>query len=224
MVSSHAASIISSIAFVLLFRSNDCFCFYLSNALLYNNILQCSPSLVSTTLGTDACLWSSLCLDKTRHIRRGIECILVKAAWIENGSRVGCDCPCTGSVRVARCQQQCPSILCQWIFDALEIHVLNSCVCLAPRVVSIRGGIFDVVVVQVCILQVVSRRIALVDIVEKVVVNSCLCNQVFCPSNTKCFIMVSKNVVGNCKEVCVLAAINQAVACLLQQAVVDPNI
>lgn len=44
-----------------------------------------------------------------------------------------------------------------------------------------------------CVLQIISAWVSLVEVVEVVVVNGGLCDEILGPSDTECFVVVAEN-------------------------------
>lgn len=68
-----------------------------------------------------------------------------------------------------------------------------------------------------CVFEVVGAGIALIEIIEEVVVDRGLSNEVFCPSNTEGFVVVSKNIIGYCQIVCILSWVDESISRLFEE-------
>lgn len=77
---------------------------------------------------------------------------------------------------------------------------------------TIRSNVVDIIVVQMCVLQIISAWITLIEVVEVVVVNGGLCDQILRPSDAEGFVVVPENGIGYSEKVRVFSAVDEAVA------------
>ena len=81
-----------------------------------------------------------------------------------------------------------------WVIDILEDTVLQDHVRAAAGMIPVGGHILKVIVVQMCTLDIVDRRVPLIGIAEPVVMNRHLGRHVRGPADAECLVVIAENI------------------------------
>lgn len=156
-------------------------------------------------------------LDNSWNVINWVQRIAVERRGVEASSTSSSSTGATNKLVTNRLENG-SAVNLERVLGLFEVAVLNAHVGLAAGVVSVGSAVVKVVVVEVGVLQVVTRWATGAEVEEVVVVGGHGGQDVFSPADTEGFVVVSENVVGDGDEIGVETAVNEAVLTALEEA------